>query len=220
MAEVFAIAGYYHLHKLAANLIDRAEGVLEHRISQLLARRLLSHFGYRVELSGAERLEGLERYCVVSTHGSHLDWAVLLGHFPSPLRFIAKRELATMPVIGDYLRLRGVLIDRSRGPQALATIRAAASDGQPWPILIFPEGTRSRDGAIAPFRAGGLRVLAEAGLALVPVRISGTFEAFPRHAALLRTGGTFRLAIGAPVRPDHGSLDERLALVEARVRAL
>jgi 1-acyl-sn-glycerol-3-phosphate acyltransferase len=146
---------------------------------------------------------------------------VLLGYFPDPVRFIAKRELAAVPVIGDYLRLRGILIDRRRGVGAREAIAAALADRHPWPILIFPEGTRTPDGTVQPFKPGGLRLIAAAGRPLVPVAVRGTFAAWPRHAKALRPGGHLELVIGAPVRPaDYPSVEAALAEVERRVRAL
>ncbi len=220
LGELLKIAGGYHLVKLAGNAIDREEGVLEQRVSQLLARRVLVQMRLGVEVSGAEKVRGLERYAVASTHASLLDWAVLLAHFPSPLRFIAKKELSRVPIIGDYLRLRGVLIDRKRGIDSRRAIAAAVADGRPWPILIFPEGTRSPDGSVGPFRPGGLRILGEAGLPVVPVAIAGTWEALPRGLGPIRTGRRLRMIIGEPLRPqDFPSLEDWMAELERRMRA-
>jgi len=219
MTEVLAIASGYHVVKLAGNAIDDEEGVIEHRVSQLASRRLLAHAGLRVAVSGAEHVRGLERYAVVSSHASYLDWAVLLGYFPSPLRFIAKRELIHVPVVGSYLKRRAVLIDRRAGHGAKEAIAAASCDAQPWPILIFPEGTRTPDGSLRPFKKSGLRSLAEAGRALVPVRIHGTFEAMPRQTMVIKPG-ELRLVIGAPVRPTPETIEASLDEVERRVAAL
>ena len=222
--QIVPLAGIcagYHVVKVVGNTIDGEDGFIEHRVSQLLARRLLRHLDLSVEVRGAANVDGLEHYCVACTHASYLDWAVLLAYYPSPLRFIAKRELTRMPVIGDYLRLRGVLIDRRRGRTARDAIKAAAHDGQPWPILIFPEGTRSPDGQVQPFKPGGLRLLAEAGRALVPACIVGTFDAFPRQVRSIRTGVPLRRSIGEPVQPSaFATPDEAVAEVERRVRAL
>ncbi len=126
-----------------------------------------------------------------------------------------------MPVIGNYLRLRGVLIDRKRGKTAKDAIKAAAHDGQPWPILIFPEGTRSPDGQVQPFKAGGLRILVEAGRQVVPVSISGTYDSFPRQAKYIKTGVPLRMSIGEPVRPsDFATPDDAIVEIERRARAL
>jgi 1-acyl-sn-glycerol-3-phosphate acyltransferase len=221
VTELLGIATGYHLVKLVGNLIDGEEGVIEQRVGQLLARHVLRHLKMDLEVHGAEKVQGLERYAVASTHGSHLDWAVLLGHFPSPVRFIAKKELAGAPVIGNYLRLRGVLIDRKKGIDARRAIRNALADGQPWPILIFPEGTRSRDGTVGKFRVGGLKLLGEARLPVVPVAITGTFRALPRGSAMVRTGRRLRMVIGDPLRSgDFPSVEAWMGELERRLRAM
>ena len=219
--EMLSLCGYYHLHKLGVNLIDGEEGVMEQRVGQLLGRRCLRQLGFEVKLEGLENFKHLENYCVVSTHASHLDWAMLLGYCPDQVRFIARANLVKVPVVGDYLRLRGILIDRARGIDAKTAIRAAARDHTPFPILIFPEGTRTRDGQLQPFKKGGLRILAEEGLTMVPVCITGTFDAFPRKARTIKRGGQLRMQVGAPVAadPDRG-VEAQLDEIEARVRSL
>ncbi|MBN1773006.1 MAG: 1-acyl-sn-glycerol-3-phosphate acyltransferase [Deltaproteobacteria bacterium] len=219
LAECVGLCLWHHVFKLGANVIDPA-GDLEQQIGRLLARRILEHFGCPVRVAGLEHLAGLTRYGIASTHASFLDWAVLLGHFPAPLRFVAKRELVHVPVIGDYLRLRGILIDRSKGEDAKAAITRAAREDLPWPILIFPEGTRSFDGRIGRFKPGGLRLLVEAGRTIVPVRILGTYEALSRHDRSLRPR-SLELLIGEAVPPGFGGgVEATLAEVERRVRGL
>lgn len=219
LTECVGLCLWHHVFKLGANVIDPA-GDLEQHIGRLLARRILEHFQCPVRVAGLEHVTRLDRYGIASTHASFLDWAVLLGHFPAPVRFVAKRELIHVPVIGNYLRLRGILIDRSKGEDAKAAIKRALQDGVPWPILIFPEGTRSPDGGIGKFKPGGLRLLVEAGRSVVPVRIRGTYEALSRHDRALRPR-PLELLVGAPVPPDFGgSVEATLAEVERRVRAL
>ena len=218
IVKTLGIVSYYHLFKLMGNLVDGEEGVIEHRVSQLVARSLLRNLDFEVQVSGTDNVRGLRHYCVVSTHASHLDWAVLLGYFPSPLRFIARKDLTAVPVIGSYLKLRGILIDRSKGDDAKKAIRRAAQDDSPFPILLFPEGTRSPDGEIKKFKRGGLRIMQEEGLQMVPVRINGTFDAFPRDARLITTGGRLQMLVGQPLDPrEH---DDPLAEIERRVHRL
>lgn len=221
VAEVGTIAGYYHLFKLLNNLIDKKGGVIEQRIAQLLGRALVEHFGFEVTVEGQQHLSDLKDYAVVSNHGSYIDWALILGYFPEPVRFIAKKELSLVPVVGDYLKLRGVLIDRRAGIGAREAIAAAAQDDCPWPILIFPEGTRSHDGEIHSFRPGGLALLLDAGLSLLPLTLVGTADALPRGQLNVQRGGTLRVIIGQPVHAgDFGAdHDAMIAEVEKRVRS-
>ena len=218
--DTAAIVGLYHGVSAIGNMIDRDGGVIEHRCSQLAGRALLDNFHLPVTVEGLEHIQGLEHYSVVSTHASYLDWAVLLGYFPEPLRFIAKRELARLPGFGYYLRNRGIFVDRSKGHTAKDAIRQAARERLPWPILIFAEGTRSPDGTIRPFRKGGLSIIAEEGLALLPVNISGTFKACPRGARHINTHVPITFSIGEPVTARDGDVTRQVELVEERVREL
>jgi len=220
--EVFGLVGYYNIFNRLGNLIDAEEGALSHRVSQLLGRHIMSCLGYQVEVRGLHHVRYLTDYCVVSTHASNLDWAFLLGYFPEPLRFIAKRELTAVPAIGLFLKQRGILIDRRRKVGAKEAIRAATRDSVPFPILIFPEGTRTSDGKLQPFRRGGLEILSEAGLKMVPVCIRGTFDAYSRHAVRATTGLPLRLTVGEPVPPasEMGGVDAQIDEVERRMRAM
>ncbi|MBI5487139.1 MAG: 1-acyl-sn-glycerol-3-phosphate acyltransferase [Deltaproteobacteria bacterium] len=220
IAQTLAISGYHHVFRVILVQIDGPDAVMEQQIARLLAQRLLRHLDFDVRVEGAEKVEGLKRYAIASTHASYLDWAILIGHFPTQLRFVAKRELIWMPVIGQWLARRAILIDRRKGRTAKEAIRTAARDSEPWPILIFPEGTRSPDGTIQPFKAGGLRILFEEGRTVVPVCIRGTFDHFPRHARTIKTGGVLRMLICDPVRADFGGgVDGAMAEVERRMRA-
>lgn len=222
LTRITGLLSYHHVFRLGVRLASRKLGNrLDERIGQIATRRALEALDLQVETEGLEHVEGLQRYCVVSNHASYLDWALLMAYFPAPLRFVAKRELIWLPAVGAYLRHHGVLIDRSRGDDAKTAIKKAADDDSPWPIVIFAEGTRSPDGNIAPFKKGGLRVLAEAGLALLPTCLAGTYEALPRDGRAVKRGATLRLILGKPVRPaDVGSIDEAIEEVERRVRGL
>lgn len=222
LGGLIGIFGYHNLFRRTGSWLDR-EGVLCHRVSQLASRRALRFLDLEVRTEGLEHVRCLENYCVVSNHASYLDWALLLAHFPSPLRFIAKRELAAMPIIGAFLRDRGVLIDRARGIDARSAIRAAVHDGQPHPLMIFPEGTRTPDGEIKPFKRGGLRILADAGRSFVPVCLRGTYEVLPRHGRCVSVspGMQLELRVAQPLHPyDYRSNEDMISACERRVHQL
>ena len=221
LVELGSLTSFYNIFKHLNNLIDGEGGVMEQRIAQITGQALIARLGYRVECRGLEGLEDLRGYAVVCTHASYLDWAFLLGYFPVPVRFIAKRELLSVPIIGDYLKRRGVLIDRKAGVGAKQAIAAAVAEEGPWPILIFPEGTRSPDGEIHPFKVGGLQILIDAGLKLLPLTLCGTFEAFSRHDTYIRRGGTLKMIASEMVDPaDFESPEAAIAEVERRMHAI
>ncbi|MCA9672203.1 MAG: 1-acyl-sn-glycerol-3-phosphate acyltransferase [Myxococcales bacterium] len=211
----------FHTASFVADvLLDDDGGTISHRCAQLYGRAELDYVGMNVTVRGAENLEGLDRYCVVSNHASYLDFAMALGHFPTSFRFIAKRELIYMPFIGRWLRHHGVLIDRKRGDGAKEAIRRAVESDSRVPILIFAEGTRTPDGILQPFKRGGLTVLAEGGLDMLPVAMLGTYEAFSRHDRTIVEGSNLELVIGEPVRASDFGPHARITEVERRVKLI
>lgn len=215
---LLGIALRYGAHRRAGGWIDREEGFLEQRVATLMCRRILERYGLTVDVEGAENIENIERrYCVASNHLSYLDWVVHLAHFPVSPAFIAKKEVTWYPVIGSYLRSRGVLIDRKAAIGARQAISAAADADQRWPILIFPEGTRSPDGETKEFRRGGLSVISATGMPIVPTVLVGSHEAFPKGARTIRPGRHMKLIICPPIDPadfpDTGDLVEHVHAV-------
>lgn len=200
--RLFAVISWFHLFKLVGNIIDRRDGIIEQHIARLMSRRILEVLDMRVTVEGQEHTRGLRNYAVASNHLSYLDWVLILAEFPRSVSFIAKRAVTLMPVFGSYLRNRGVLIDRRKGQTARSVIREAA-DRSPWPLLIFPEGTRSPDGELQPFRRAGIQILAEKGQRLLPVVLFGTYEALSKHARCIQTGLHLHMVILPPIDPNE-----------------
>jgi 1-acyl-sn-glycerol-3-phosphate acyltransferase len=196
--RLFALISWFHIFKLTGNIIDRRDGVIEQHIARLMSRRILEVLDMRVTVEGHEHAHGLRNYAVASNHLSYLDWVLILAEFPHSVSFIAKRAVTLMPVFGSYLRNRGVLIDRRKGQTARSVIREAAGTSA-WPLLIFPEGTRSPDGELQPFRRAGIRILADKGLTLLPVVLFGTYEALSKHARCIQTGRRLHMIILPPI---------------------
>lgn len=211
--KLFSTALWYGFNRRLGGWIDHEEGILEQRVASLMCRKMLSDFGLSVTVEGAENLEKIDRrYAIISNHLSYLDWVIHLAAFPSPPAFIAKKEVTWYPVIGPYLQSRGVLIDRKAGFGARQAIAAAAKADQRWPILIFPEGTRSPDGELKEFKRGGMTVIAEANMPMVPVVILGSHEAFPKGKPTIRPNRRIKLIIGEPVEP--GDFEDTKVLIQ------
>ncbi len=140
----------------------------------------------------------------VSNHLSYLDIPVLFRAIPSNLYFIAKKEIQWLPFVGQYMMATGMLfVNRDNKHKAILSLKKAARlVGKGKSVLMFPEGTRSKDGKINPFKKGPFHLAKDAGVSVVPVSISGTDKVLDIHSGKL-TPGEVRVNIGKQVNPDE-----------------
>lgn len=153
-------------------------------------------------------------------HESALDIWAILAALPRTVRFIAKVELFRMPVFGWYMRLGGhIPVDRANRVQAVASLRrAGAAVRAGTSLIVFPEGTRSKDGLVHPFKKGPFVVAREAGVPVIPVAVSGAGRITPKKQIAVEPG-TIHIGIGAPVDPAAFP-DRNDLLVEVRKRVI
>lgn len=174
---------------------------------------------WRVRISGRERLPWRGAAVIVANHASLLDILVLYGLF-RPFKWVSKAELFRVPILGwnmrinDYVPLRRG--ERESVIQMMAHCRRHLAAGSP--LLIFPEGTRSKDGSLQPFKEGAFRLAAEAGCPVIPVAMRGTGEALPKHGVVLRN----RMRARVEVLPalDPASFEGPQALRDAARAAI
>lgn len=166
--------------------------------------------GVRVAVHGSTLPEGPAIF--VSNHESALDIWALFRSLPGNVRFLAKRELFRIPVFGWYLALAGfVAVDRRNYARAIASVRKAAGlVRRGTSLIVFAEGTRSRDGRIHSFKKGPFALAIEAGVPIVPVAIAGAAALNPRRR-LEVSPGTVHVVIGAPIDPR--TFPDRMALL-------
>jgi 1-acyl-sn-glycerol-3-phosphate acyltransferase len=159
-------------------------GKTGHRIGQLWGRAVL--FGSRVHVTvkGLGRISTSQSYVYMSNHQSNFDIFVLLGCLPVQFRWLAKAELFKIPIFGRSMRECGYIsIDRSDRQSAIQSLNSAADAIRGGvSVMIFPEGTRSRDGSIRPFKKGGFVLAIESGVPIVPVVIHHTFAVMSRNS--------------------------------------
>ncbi|XYH92449.1 lysophospholipid acyltransferase family protein [Sorangium sp. So ce1128] len=188
------------------------------RLSVVWARGALWLVGVRVEAEGVLHVRPGERYVIAANHQSALDILALLLVLQgrTPLRFLAKRALFRVPVLGWGMRLYGhTPVDRRRAHGALADLGEARRNVmQRWSTVFFPEGTRSATGALLPFRLGAFRTASAAAARVLPVTIDGAGALQPkgRYAA---APGVVRVVVHPPLDPPGASLEELRAAMEA-----
>lgn len=142
-----------------------------------------------VTLRGAEHLPD-GPFILMSNHQSNFDILSLIATVPRRVYWIAKKELFDIPLFGPSMRRGGYIpLDRSDGRRALKSMENAAAvirGGSS--VVMFPEGTRSRDGQLLPFKRGGFMLAVRAGVPVIPVTINGSGRVNP--------GGLIRLYSG------------------------
>lgn len=181
--------------------------------TQIYAWIILRVCGIRLRVIGKEHIQPGQRYVILSNHASYFDPPALVLALGLQYRWVIKKELRKVPLFGLALETsRNLFIDRSKGADALESIKqgvAQLPDGTG--ILMFPEGTRSWDGAMLPFKRGGFVIARDGGLPILPVTIVGSHDRLPKgHAAF--TGGEIHIVIHPPVsasdKPVEMLMDE------------
>ena len=195
-------------------------GNLVFRVARLWSRGLLVASGLRLEVSREVELDPRRRYVFMSNHRSLFDIPALLASLPVQTRFLAKKSLFKIPIFGWAIALGGFInIDRENLRTARDSFASAISKlRQGASILVFPEGTRSTESEMLPFKRGGFLLALKSGLPIVPVAVSGSGRARHRGSYWIR-GGVIRLHYGGPIEVDQFSVrDKKRLMNEVRTR--
>ncbi len=185
------------------------------RANRAWARSVLSAAGVPVTVHGLEHLHPSGVQIVVANHQSYFDIWVLIAGLPASVRFIAKRELANIPMLSVGMRSTGhVLIDRDRPRRARETLRRAGDRmrAEQLTLVLFPEGTRSRDGRLGPFRRGAFALALETRAPLVPAAIDGGQRVYPPGAKRV-SPGSITVRLGPAIRLDGAEPADRTTLM-------
>lgn len=205
---------------LAIAPFDR-KGDTVHGMARLWARTILACAGVSVSLEGTESL-GAPPFLFMSNHSSGLDIPVLLAAMPLPFKFVAKRELFRIPLFGWAIKKAGYIsIDRENPREALKAIEEAVSKlAEGTSVLIFPEGTRSKDGHLLPFMKGAFSLAARAGAPIIPLAMVGTYNLQPPGHAVPRAKGRVEIRMGKPIPIEGKGLSYKAELMEKVRRSI
>lgn len=202
--RVFFIVLYTVLVSLLAllsGLIDRSFSSYR-LLTRIYSRGILFISGVKVETSGLEHIRNEGPYIFVSNHISQFDIVALQYTIPLKCGFIFKKELARIPLFGWQL-LTGphIVIDRSNAENALKSIHKARikMKTKAVSLILFPEGTRSKDGELQQFKRGAFHLAGQVNYPIIPVTISGSDKLLPK-GSLKFNKGTIKVIFSEPIQ--------------------
>jgi 1-acyl-sn-glycerol-3-phosphate acyltransferase len=193
-----------------------------YRVAMWIMRVGIVAGGIRVEVAGREHLP-VDRTCIfMSNHVSNLDPPVLMPNLPGRSSVLLKKQLTVLPFLGTAMRLaKFVPVERGQNVEAAKASIAAAADAlrSGLNILVFPEGTRSKDGHLAVFKKGPFFLAEDTRATIVPIAISGT-QHMMRKGSFEVHPGVARIEFLKPIEPmDYATREELTAAVRVAIDA-
>ena len=187
-----------------------------HIIARIWARGILFASRIKVTVNGLANIDPTQSYVYMSNHQSNFDIPVLLAYLPVQFRWLAKAELFKIPIFGRAMRGAGyVKIDRFNQQSAFESINeAAAKMKNGVSVMIFPEGTRSRDGKIRSFKKGGFVMAVDAGVPIVPIVLKGTWAIMEKSSLKINTGEV-SLNIESPIATTDYTRENKDDLIKS-----
>ena len=201
---------------ILASLVGGRGGKLPHAVASAWGRNILFASRVKVNVLGLENIDPEKPNVYMPNHVSNFDIPVILGFLPVQFRWLAKAELFKIPLFGFAMRRAGYIsIDRSDRRAAFESLQKAANDIRNGvSVVIFPEGTRSRDGKLHSFKKGGFVMAIKAGVPIVPVEIKGTYEIMSKDGWRIQPGQV-TIQIKPPIASDTYTLKSKQDLMGA-----
>lgn len=177
---------------VASSLFDK-RGNFGHRCARAWSWLIVKTSGVTIAIEGLEKLDSSRSYIFAANHQSIYDIPILFANLPFQLRIIAKESLGRIPFMGWHLQRTGhVLVDRER-PGASVVKKMARLVAAGHSLIVFPEGTRSTDGSVAPFKGGSFLIALQSQLPVVPISVVGSRHVMfrgevtvrPRHVTVI-----------------------------------
>jgi 1-acyl-sn-glycerol-3-phosphate acyltransferase len=173
---------------ITSSFFDR-RGYVGHACARAWSWLILATTGVDVTVHGLERLVRGKTYVFVANHQSIYDIPCLFWNIPFQLRIIAKESLGRFPMLGPHLKRTGhMLVDRSKPDRSGIFGWASRLTANGLSLIIFPEGTRSRDGMLGKFKGGSIMLAMQAGLPLVPISVIGSRHVMKKGELTTRPG--------------------------------
>jgi len=139
---------------------------------------LITLSGSTLEIVGEENIPEDHSYCIISNHQGFFDIPVIIRTIPWTVGFVAKKELAKVPLLSVWMKVIGVVfLDRSNRRSAIQLMQSSSEKvKEGHPMVIFPEGTRSKGGPVAPFKQASLKLATLAKTKILPITVNNTYK--------------------------------------------
>ncbi len=192
--------------------LKRAAYAYSFFLKALWGKSLLYVAGVKVNVIGEEHVPESDSVCFVSNHQGMADILVITAFTPKVVGFIAKKELKKMPIINLWMVINHcIFIDRGNMRQAARAInRGADYIRRGYPLVLFPEGTRSRGPSMGRFKRGSIKLALKSNAAIVPITVNGTYKLFEEQNQIRK--GTVTLKFHKPIDASTLSPKERREL--------
>lgn len=194
---------------------------LINRVIRTWGRVALFFGAVKVTVVGAELLDPNGSYMLISNHQSAMDPPIHAGKLPVSVRFLAKAELFKFPVFGRAMRAVGMVeTDRRAGVAGHRAINRQVARVMELEksLIVYPEGTRTKDGHLRDFKKGAFRIAIDNDLPIVPLTLHGAFEAWPPGSRVC-WGGPVTMVVHEPI-PTHGLSTEDIDDLRDRTREI
>jgi 1-acyl-sn-glycerol-3-phosphate acyltransferase len=171
---------------------------------------------------GLEHIRAGQSYVVIANHQSHMDVVVLYAKLPLHFRWVMKQELRNVPLFGMACERMGhVFVERRNRDKAIRSLERAKerlTDGSS--IIFFPEGKRTNQPVLQPFKKGAFRMALDLGLPVLPVTVRGTGDVMPSGALLFRRPAPVDLIVHPEISVTGKTVDDMEALIEEARRVI
>ena len=176
-------------------------GALPHAIQVFWSRSLVRLLLVPITVTGRENIDAGQSYVFVSNHQSFLDVFAIYGWLPVNFKWLMKKELRRIPFVGFACKVAGhIFVDRSNPVAALHSIKEIEEELQNGvSTVIFPEGTRTKNGEMGRFKRGAFQVALDLHLPIVPISLTGCYEAMPRDTFYVHPHAHIHMHVGKPI---------------------
>ncbi|MDE3057270.1 MAG: 1-acyl-sn-glycerol-3-phosphate acyltransferase [Bacteroidota bacterium] len=219
LLRIFVViaTGFFYSSLALVSVVFEKNGKLYFYSGKKWAQIIMRVCGIEIRVRG-EPLDQSRSYIYVTNHASMFDIPAVLATFPR-VRIMFKKELSYIPIFGWSLRWgHHIMVDRSKGSEAMKSLERAANDIQSGgSVILFAEGTRTRDGKLLSFKRGAFTLAAKSGVPIVPIAINGSFKILPKHSIDIRPS-PIELVVEKPIETTNiKTREDEIALMN-RVR--